>query len=750
MYISKIVSELIIKAKDLAHQYKHEYLTPEHLLVIMCEINSFRKAFEACSGDVQVLKDNLKNYLEDNLEKREDIEPIESFSLQQAFIRASEQVINSGKDEIGLDHILAGIMVLPESYGVYYVLEQGVTLRDLLFELCHTSDAQISEESSQDVEQLTEENEETIEEKGLEGIGKYITHLNKVVEKNNAPLIGREDILMRTIQVLCRKNKNNPIHVGEPGVGKTAITMGIAKLLNEDKVPEVLRGAQIFSLDLGATLAGTQYRGDFEKRLKKILDVLKKQYKPIIYIDEIHNIVGAGSLGAGSLDASNLLKPYLTEGSIKFIGATTFEEYKKYVEKDKGLVRRFQTIEVQEPSIEETIEILQGVKEGYEAYHGVTYTDEAIRGAAQLSEQYINDRFLPDKAIDLLDEAGAYYTLRNKLGKDSKRKPIIDLSIIEHTLSKICHIPKQKIEKNEIQILGQLEQKLKKQVFGQDKAIEQVVTSIKLSRAGLGDHNKPTASLLFVGPTGVGKTEIAKCLAEELGIKLIRFDMSEYTEKHTASKLIGSPPGYIGYEEGGLLTDAIRKTPYCVLLLDEIEKAHQDIYNILLQVMDYATLTDNKGRKADFQNVILIMTSNAGASKIGKSLVGFGERKVQGEAINDEVKKVFSPEFRNRLTATVVFNHITKEMATLIIKKELNKLKTVLKEKGVNVTFNKKCIDYILDRGISAEYGAREISRLIETKIKPVLAQEILFGKLDKDKTWKINLSEGEFNIKVD
>ena len=390
------------------------------------------------------------------------------------------------------------------------------------------------------------------------------------------------------------------------------------------------------------------------------------------------------------------------------------------------------------------------MKEGYEAYYGVTYTDEAIRGAAQLSEQYINDRFLPDKAIDLLDEAGAYYTLRDKLGRDSKRKPIIDLSIIEQTLSKICHIPKQKIEKNEIQILGQLEQKLKKQVFGQDKAIEQVVTSIKLSRAGLGDHNKPTASLLFVGPTGVGKTEIAKCLAEELGIKLIRFDMSEYTEKHTASKLIGSPPGYIGYEEGGLLTDAIRKTPYCVLLLDEIEKAHQDIYNILLQVMDYATLTDNKGRKADFQNVILIMTSNAGASKIGKSLVGFGERKVQGEAINDEVRKVFSPEFRNRLTATVVFNHITKEMATLIVKKELNKLKTVLKEKGVNISFNRKCIDYILEKGISAEYGAREISRLIETKIKPVLAQEILFGKLDKDKTWKINLLDGEFNIKVD
>ncbi len=750
MYISEVVSQLIIKARELAYSYQHEYMTPEHILIAMCDVTAFGEAFEACNGDIQVLESNLKAYLEENLEKRADIEPIESFSLQQAFLKASEQVINSGKEQMELDHLLSGIMCLPESYGVYFILEQGVTLRDLLFELCHLQDGDVTQlEESMD-EEDEEQNEAISEEKNIASIAKYVTNLNKVAEESNEPLIGREEILKRTIQVLCRKNKNNPIHVGEPGVGKTAITMGLARLLNEGKVPKVLEGAQIFSLDLGATLAGTQYRGDFEKRLKKILDVLKNQYRPIVYIDEIHNIVGAGSLGTGSLDASNLLKPYLTEESIKFIGATTFEEYKKYVEKDKGLVRRFQTIEVLEPSIEETIAILRGLKANYEAYHGVTYTDEAISGAVQLSQQYINDRFLPDKAIDLLDEAGAYYTVYDSSLKNRKKKPIIDLSIIEQTLSKICHIPQQKVEKNEVQVLSQLEQNLKKQVFGQDRAIEQVAMSIKLSRAGLNDANKPIASLLFVGPTGVGKTEIAKCLANELGVKLIRFDMSEYGEKHTASKLIGSPPGYIGYEEGGLLTDAIRKSPYCVLLLDEIEKAHQDIYNILLQVMDYATLTDNKGRKADFRNVILIMTSNAGASRIGKSLVGFGERKIQGEAINDEVKKVFSPEFRNRLSSIITFNHITEDMALLIVRKELNKLKEAVKEKDIKVSFNRKCIEYIVDKGISAEYGAREISRLIENKIKPLLAQEILFGKLSNGGSCKISLEEGTFKIKVD
>jgi len=573
MYISQEVNHVIIRARQLAEEGKHEYVTAEHLLLALCDEIAFREAFESCGGSYDVLKEDLTQYLNETMEMTE-LEPIESFSLQQAFIWASEQVINSGKDQIELDHLLSGIMHQPESYSTYYMEVQGVTLTDLLYEMCHMDKDEIEEVSHyEDTEDEVESNhiDEKQESNTVEKLSSYITNLNEQVKQEEEPLVGREDIIERTIQVLCRKQKNNPVHIGEPGVGKTAITKGLAKRINEGKVPSTLQDATIFELDLGATLAGTQYRGDFEKRLKKILDSLKKQPNPIVYIDEIHNIVGAGSLGAGSLDASNLLKPYLTQGHIRFIGATTYEEYKKYFGKDKGLVRRFQSIEVKEPSVEETIEILKGLKVHYEAYHGVTYTDEAIEGAVKLSQQYINDRFLPDKAIDLLDEAGAYDKATQIPGEESKkgnRKRIINLSNIEATLAKICHIPKQKVEKDEIQILKNLEGRLKKQVFGQDEAVDEIVKSIKLSRAGLNDGQKPIANLLFVGPTGVGKTELAKSLAEELGVKLIRFDMSEYTEKHTASKLIGSPPGYVGYEEGGLLTDTIRKTPYCVLLLD--------------------------------------------------------------------------------------------------------------------------------------------------------------------------------------
>ena len=698
-------------------------------------------------------------------------EPMESFSLQQAFIWATKQVMNSGKDQIELDHLLSGIMHQPENYAAYYIELQQVTLTDLLYEMCHAreegveSSNDISEEQASghnseeiaideenyDSEEKTEENSEGGQgalKQALVKLSKYVTNLNELVEKEQEPLVGREDIIERTIQVLCRKQKNNPVHIGEPGVGKTAITKGLARRINEGKVPSNLLNATVFELDLGATLAGTQYRGDFEKRLKKILDTLKKHPNPIIYIDEIHNIVGAGSLGTGSLDASNLLKPYLTGGYIRFIGATTYEEYKKYFGKDKGLVRRFQPIEVKEPTVNETIEILKGLKAHYEAYHGVVYTDEAIEGAVKLSQQYINDRFLPDKAIDLLDEAGAYYRatqIGNKASVEIEKKQVIDLSIIETTLSRICHIPKQKVEKDEIQVLKNLENKLKKQVFGQDGAIDEIVRCIKLSRAGLSDGEKPVASLLFVGPTGVGKTELARTLADELGVKLIRFDMSEYTEKHTASKLIGSPPGYVGYEEGGLLTDAIRKTPHCVLLLDEIEKAHQDIYNILLQVMDYATLTDNQGRKADFRNVILIMTSNAGAANIGKKLVGFGERIVDNDVISEAVKKTFTPEFRNRLTSIVTFHHINESMAVDITKKQLNLFKQKLSEKNIELSFSRKVIHQIAQKGISNEYGAREIARIIEGKIKPLLVDEVLFGKLSKGGKAKVDLKGEEY-----
>ena len=755
MYISQEVSNAIIKATQLAKEWKHEYVTSEHILLAMCDEKIFKEAFESCDGDCKQLKEDLTEYLQENMETSEE-EPIESFSLQQAIMWAGQQVLNSGKDQVELDHLLSGIMNQPESYSTYYIEIQGITLTDLLYEMCHMigdkETKQLDAHSGHlDSNEETQESEEGYEAGDIGKLSKYVTNLNELVKKTEEPLVGREDIIERTIQILCRKQKNNPVHIGEPGVGKTAITKGLAKRINEGKVPSTLQDATIFELDLGATLAGTQYRGDFEKRLKKILDELKKQKNPIVYIDEIHNIVGAGSLGAGSLDASNLLKPYLIESHIRFIGATTYEEYKKYFEKDKGLVRRFQSVEVKEPTVEEAIEILNGLKTHYEAYHGVTYTEEAIEGAVKLSQQYINDRFLPDKAIDLLDEAGAYYraTQIEEEKAKSKKKQVIDLSIIETTLSRICHIPKQKMEKDEIQVLKNLETRLKKQVFGQDKAVDEIVKSIKLSRAGLSDGEKPVANLLFVGPTGVGKTELAKCLSEELGVKLIRFDMSEYTEKHTASKLIGSPPGYVGYEEGGLLTDAIRKTPYCILLLDEIEKAHSDIFNILLQVMDYATLTDNQGRKADFRNVILIMTSNAGASHIGKKLVGFGERTISGEAIQDEVKKVFTPEFRNRLTNVVVFNHITAEMADLIAKKGLNKFKQLLKEKGISLTFDKKCMTYIVEKGMSTEFGAREIARLIEDELKPLLVDEILFGKLADGGHCKVTIVDKKFKLTI-
>lgn len=747
MYISNVVSDLIMAARMLAQDAQHEYVTPEHILLVMCDQKHFKEAFEDCGGHAKELKANLKAYLDENIDKTEQ-EPIESFGLQQAFLWASQQVVNCGKDEIGLDHLLAGIMHLPESYCSYFVAEQGVEFTDLLYKLCHSDEEAVDTEMESVDEASDKEEGETA---ASDQLAQYVTNLNRLVEEEDEILIGREDIISRTIQILCRKQKNNPIHVGEPGVGKTAITKGLAKKINEGKVPEHLKNAQIYELDLGATLAGTQYRGDFEKRLKKILDALKKKGNAIVYIDEIHNIVGAGSLGAGSLDASNLLKPYLTQDGIKFIGATTYTEYKKYLEKDKGLIRRFQTIEIKEPSVEETIEILQGLKSHYEAYHQVTYTEEALELAAKLSKQYINERFLPDKAIDVLDEAGAYYRanqIEQAENKKAKQKaPIIDGAIIEETLARICHIPKQKVEKDEVQVLKKLEVNLKKQVIGQDEAITRVVRSIKLSRAGLSDPNKPIASFLFVGSTGVGKTELSKVLAEELGVKFLRFDMSEYTEKHTASKLIGAPPGYVGYEEGGLLTDAIKKAPYCVLLLDEIEKAHQDIYNILLQVMDYATLTDNQGRKADFRNVILIMTSNAGASNIGKKLVGFGERRMDQMAIDEAVKKTFTPEFRNRLTSIISFHHIDEAMALEITKKQLNMFKQMLSEKAIDMSFSKKVIKYIAEKGVSNEYGAREISRIIESKIKPLLVDEVLFGSLSKGGKCKIDIKDDEYQI---
>ena len=545
------------------------------------------------------------------------------------------------------------------------------------------------------------------------------------------------------MQILCRKYKNNPIHIGEAGVGKTAITNGLARLINEGNVPEKLKNSKIFSIDLGAIIAGTQYRGDFEKRFKSIMDGVCTFEKPIIYIDEIHNIVGAGAISGGSFDASNMLKPYLTTGKIKFIGATTYEEFNKHIAKSKSLLRRFQNIDIKEPSVEESIKILKGLQKFYEEYHGVKYSKGAIEHAVELSNKYISERFLPDKAIDLIDEAGAYRVMH----PTNKKIQTVDKKLIEEVLSKTCNIPKETVETDEIKKLAQLEKKLKLKVFGQNEAIESVVNAIKLSRAGLNDENKPVASLLFVGPTGVGKTEIAKTLANVLDVELIRFDMSEYAEKHTVAKLIGAPAGYVGYEEGGLLTSRVKKSPHCVLLLDEIEKAHSDIFNILLQVMDYATLTDNQGRKTDFRNVILIMTSNAGASTVNKSLIGFGSRHVTKDNITEEVKKIFTPEFRNRLSKVIVFNSLDKKMATKIVDKEFNILSEKLKDKYVELVPTKKCIEYIIEKGTSEEYGAREISRIINNEIKSLLVDKILFGSLKKGGKCKVDYIDKKINI---
>ena len=633
--------------------------------------------------------------------------------------------------------------------------QEGVTKRELLYSLCHSlaEENKNSYESTENFgenteESVSEENQEQIKKKKEDAfLNKFTTNLiEKIKEENSDPLIGREDILDRSIQILCRRIKNNPIHVGESGVGKTAITLGLARLISEEKVPEKLKGSSMFSLDIGAVIAGTKYRGDFEERIKRILDLIGKEHKPIVYIDEIHNIVGAGALNGGALDASNLLKPYLTEGKIRFIGATTFDEYKKFFEKDKALSRRFQTIDVKEPSIKDAIEILNGLKINYEEYHNVSYTDEAISDAVTLSDKYINDKYLPDKAVDIIDEAGAYARVHNE---NLEEKIVIDRNIIEEIVSKVCSIPKQTVESSEINSLKYLETGLKENIFSQDKAIEEVVRCIKMSRSGLNEEDKPVASMLFVGPTGVGKTEIARCLSKKLGVELIRFDMSEYAEKHAAAKLIGSPPGYVGYEEGGLLTDSIRKTPHCVLLLDEIEKAHEDILSVLLQVMDYATLTDNKGRKADFRNVIIIMTSNAGARNIGKKLIGFGDREVKGEAIMEEVKKFFTPEFRNRLDKIIVFNSMNDVMAMNIAKKQLNDFKIKLANKNIEIEFTEECAKHLVKIGTSEEFGAREIARIIASKIKPLLVDEILFGKLRDGGSCVINVKNEEFKLKI-
>ena len=749
MDISKVVREILIRAYTIAKENKSEYITPEHILLSSLEEDIFKEVIIKLNGNIEELKIDLLDYINQYIGKIEDGEPEESIGVKNIILIATQQAAFSEKNYVGLEHIMYAIYNLKDSYAIYFLEKQGLDKRDIIFELSHNKvEEENLEKDAIKIIKVSKEDKKNKEERVLKQKEKnnfYVNLNEELKNSNDLNLIGREDIIERTMQILSRKTKNNPMHLGEPGVGKTAIARGIVKLIIEGKVPDNLKNATVFSIDIANLLAGTKYRGDFEERVKQVLDEIKSYENPIVYIDEIHNVVGAGALNGSSIDGGSLIKSYLLEGKIKFIGATTYDDYKKHLEKDKALIRRFQIIEIKETNIEETINILKGIKDSFEKYHNVKYTDEAINLAVDLSSKYINDRFLPDKAIDIIDEAGAFININ----KDKYEDNIVNELIIEEIISKITKIPKQTIENKEVDILRNLEENLKSMVFGQEEAIKEITRCIKMSKAGLNEENKPIASMLFVGPTGVGKTEIAKVLSKNLGIDLVRFDMSEYTEKHAAAKLIGSPPGYVGYEEGGLLTDTIRRKPNCVLLLDEVEKAHPDILSVLLQVMDYATLTDNKGRKADFRNVILIMTSNAGARDIGKNLVGFGRESLNSNAIDEEVKRFFTPEFRNRLNKIIVFNQINEEMAISITKKELNKFKDKLKDKNITVEFNDEVIKFISDKGLSNEFGAREIIRLIDMSIKPLFIDELLFGNLSNGGNCIAKLEDNKIKLEI-
>ena len=693
--------------------YRHEFVMPEHLLLTLIDDFNFNKAL-AIFYSPEVLAERLEEKLEDIEMVPEDrkYEPEASELMGKLIEMACQQVFYSSAEAMDMPHLVMGLLHLEESWACYLLKDAlGNKEGDFMSELVDFCEYDDHLE------------EDTGEKKPEAAWRRLVTCMNDLYQNHN-PLIGREKELERTIQVLCRRDKNNPLHVGEPGVGKTALIWGLARMVEEGKVPERLKGSRIYQLDIGTLLAGTQYRGDFEHRIKQIMDGIQEESDAnIVYIDEIHTLVGAGSTGEGAMDASNMLKPYLESGTIRFIGSTTYEEYNRNFSRSKGLVRRFQQIDIPEPTIDETKHILRQLKERYESFHHVVYDEEALDFAVEASAKYVNDRFLPDKAIDLIDEAGA--------AMEVNHASAVTKTEIADVLAKTRKVDAQVMSADEdLSQLESLAPRLLAKIYGQDEAIRLVVEAVQMSKAGLLDDNKPLASLLFVGPTGVGKTEVARVLANELGIELLRFDMSEYTEKHTVAKLIGSPAGYVGYEDGGLLTDAIRKTPHCVLLLDEIEKAHQDIYNILLQVMDYAKLTDNKGRKADFRNVILIMTSNAGAQFAGQANIGFTGGVSRGEAMLKQVKKTFKPEFINRLSGTVVFNDMDHHMAELILKKKLRELQEKLTAKKVTLTLKDETFAALLKEGFTKEYGAREMDRVINQRLKPQLMREILFGSL--------------------
>lgn len=740
---------VILATYHEAKTRKHEYITPEHLLFASLFSKEGRDIITHCGGDVDELREDLDGFLSSTIPVTEGIEPLQSTGFQNILERAIIHSSTSSSNLVGVGDIMVAMYDELESFAVFYMEKQGLDRLSILNYISHgisvldtdeydeedtlTDEelAELDEELSEDIDEAEEDEQAKPKRKPKH---KFLTTytVELVAKANNGeidPLIGREDIIERTVQVLCRRQKNNPIHVGDPGVGKTAITEGLARKIHLGEVPNILKNAKIYSLDMGSLLAGTRYRGDFEERLKKVIKEILEVPDAILFIDEIHTIVGAGAVSGGSMDASHILKPILTTGKLKCIGTSTYEEYKKYFEADRALSRRFQKIDINEPTIDETFRILKGIKENYEQFHNVKYTDQSLKMAAELSAKFLQDRHLPDKAIDVMDEAGAYQRMFR--ADDDTETVTITPFEIESVIARMTRVPQQSVSTSEVENLQSLEKTLKKQIFGQDEAVMKVVEAIKRSRAGFREPNKPVASLLFVGPTGVGKTELVRQLSEALGIPLHRFDMSEYQEKHTVARLIGAPPGYVGYDQGGMLTDSIRKHPYSVLLLDEIEKAHPDIFNTLLQVMDYATLTDNTGRKADFRNVIVVMTSNAGARDMEKNSVGFGDfRAGSDKTMPKAVEQVFSPEFRNRLDAIVPFRHLEMKIVERIVRKEMNDFKSILKQKKIKLKVTSKLIRHLAEEGYSDTFGAREIGRLIQDKIKNFFVDEVLFGAL--------------------
>jgi len=735
---SKELELSIASLFDKAHEANIQYITVEHLLLMILNDFDVKEFFKSEDINIESIKNDLNEHLKKTVVTKTDqqktVQP--TLGFQRVLQRAVFHIQSSGKGVVKPINILVAIFSEKESHSVFLLNKFKIGRLDVVTYLSHgpkeTKEDPIKSEESDNVEQIKSSSEND-----------YLINLNNLVKDNKIDkVIGRKKEIERLIQILSRRNKNNPLLVGESGVGKTAIAEGLAYLISKQDVPSIIENTIVYSLDIAALIAGTKYRGDFEKRLKGVLNFLSKQNNPILFIDEIHTIIGAGSASGGSLDVSNLLKPALGKGQIRCIGSTTFQEYRGIFNQNQALSRRFQKIDVIEPSYDECEEILNGIKDIYESYHHVKYTDEAIKSAVELSSKYINDRFLPDKAIDVIDETGALLNINRKNDKLLK----VNKADIEMTISKITKIPEQSISTSDKKDLKNIEENLKRVIFGQDKAVETLSNAIKLSRVGLRDENKTIGSFLFTGPTGVGKTEISKQLSEILGIDLIRFDMSEYMERHTVSRLIGAPPGYVGFDQGGLLTESIVKSPHCVLLLDEIEKAHPDIFNILLQVMDAGVLTDNNGRKSDFRNVILIMTTNIGADLLSKRNIGFAESSNETDAMNS-LKKLFSPEFRNRLDETIQFNYLDKNVILSIVDKFLTKLQAQLDKRNVEIVVSKRVINWIADNGYDKEMGARPMERFISQNIKKPLVDKLLFGNLKSGGVIKLNIEKGKLKF---